>query len=952
MPSTTMSRRSFLQLAAITASAATVAGAASEPLQALAEVEEGSSNEVKRIRTACRGCGKMECGVWVTVENGRAVKVEGDESARQSNGNCCGKSQASIQAAYHPDRLKYPMKRTNPKGGDPGWQRITWDEAYDAVYQGLSNLYEKYGNTTFTFMTGTSRMWGMSAPGYMQLVDGINDVGAAQICKGPRREAGALTIENGIHFQALVDRPQVLVQWGTDQTQSNYDDSCRTTVEALTRAQTFISVDPRKSNMGKEADYHLALRPGTDGALLMAWTRIVMEEELYDDLLVKRWSNAPFLHVEELEPSGWIGVSGNVSPAFEVKTRLLKESDIKEGGDPKKFMVWDNLHDRLTYFDANEEGEHAGMWEGQTEHDISTTGFEYEPTGGWVPDPMPFPVDIDPALWGEFDVTLKDGRTVKAKPVFQKYWDECVNEMTLEKAAEICDVPAETIYDACKAWATRVDPRRGNGGLNTQLAPEQVGRAIQNFRTAYILAFMTDNYDTPGGNRGVTNSTVAAGGCAAPAKTPPSTEPNLTTRAKIVGGDKFPVTKWWNNWVDQTSVWDACHTGEPYPIKGCVCSAANFMCQSNAAYAWEALQQMEFTFYIDLWPIAGAQLADILVPTRHWLEIPGFPRASQGASGAVGANVNCIDPPAETGFEPEILCNIYKRFGVPFYDTKDGGDAWDRPIEAFLDNAVSSMGMTWKEYVDEFEKNGWWDAKKLYPERWGTYRRYQMGYLRGSGSVEGNLPGMETPTMKAEFWSTILESIIDSEELPHYEEPPMSPVSTPELYEEYPFNMTTGRRIPVYFHSEHRQLPWCRELWPVPRMEINPEDAYELEIEQGDWCWIESKWGKVRQTADLCYGVKRGVINCEHTWWYPELEQADKGFKLSGINCLVNKDAQDPICGSSQLRAYPVKVYKATPENSPFGNPVPCGDDGTEIIHTCDDPRLKEWLPVYEGREE
>ena len=48
------------------------------------------------------------------------------------------------------------------------------------------------------------------------------------------------------------------------------------------------------------------------------------------------------------------------------------------------------------------------------------------------------------------------------------------------------------------------------------------------------------------------------------------------------------------------------------------------------------------------------------------------------------------------------------------------------------------------------------------------------------------------------------------------------------------------------------------------------------------------------------------------------------------------------------VRGYPVKVYKATAENSPFGNPVPCDDDGTEIIHTATDPRLKEWLPTYE----
>ena len=164
--------------------------------------------------------------------------------------------------------------------------------------------------------------------------------------------------------------------------------------------------------------------------------------------------------------------------------------------------------------------------------------------------------------------------------------------------------------------------------------------------------------------------------------------------------------------------------------------------------------------------------------------------------------------------------------------------------------------------------------------------------------------------------------------------------------------MTTGRRIPVYFHSEHRQLPWCRELWPAPRVEINPSDAQNLGIEQGDWVWIESPNGKVRQVADLYYGIEPGTINTEHQWWYPELDQADKGYGLSTINCLVNPDAQDPICGSSYLRAYHVKVYKATPENSPFGNPVPCGEDGTPIICDSSDSRLKEWLPNYEIREE
>ena len=107
--------------------------------------------------------------------------------------------------------------------------------------------------------------------------------------------------------------------------------------------------------------------------------------------------------------------------------------------------------------------------------------------------------------------------------------------------------------------------------------------------------------------------------------------------------------------------------------------------------------------------------------------------------------------------------------------------------------------------------------------------------------------------------------------------------------------------------------------------------------------WIESPWGKVRQTVDLYYGIAPGTVNAEHQWWYPELAQADKGYELSCINCITDRTTQDKYNGSSNVRTYPVKVYKATPENSPFGNPIPCGNDGTEIIHDSSDPRLKLW---------
>ena len=101
----------------------------------------------------------------------------------------------------------------------------------------------------------------------------------------------------------------------------------------------------------------------------------------------------------------------------------------------------------------------------------------------------------------------------------------------------------------------------------------------------------------------------------------------------------------------------------------------------------------------------------------------------------------------------------------------------------------------------------------------------------------------------------------------------------------------------------------------------------------------------------MYYGIRPGTINCEHQWWFPEFKQSGSGHELCAVNHLIDNWARDPHCGASNLRAYLGKIYKATPENSPFGNPVPCDHNGVEIIHDASDPRLKEWLPTYEGRE-
>ena len=960
----TMTRRAFTKLAAATAAATAVVAPAGAALAESSTVTASKAGDTKRVRSCCRGCGKMECGVWVIVENGRAIRTEGDESAFHSMGNHCGKGQASLQAAYHPDRLYHPMKRTNARGeDDPGWQRITWDEAMSTIAEKLQETMDRYGGEAIFGMSGTSRIWGMFAYGALgQLVGSPNMCIPWQVCKGPRFFATAMNSMMQASWMETVGRPKVYTSWGTGPELSNYDDSCRTVVDVAEKADTHIVVDPRMTNLGKEADIWLNLRPGTDGAMAMGWLNILINNELYDDLFAKKWTNGPFLVCNDIEATGY-ETYRFTSGKFQMKTRLLKESDLKEDGDPHKFMVWDNLNNRMTYFDAG-----MGLWEGET-WEKPTAGHEGMQehlvpgvSQGWVPDPTPFDPEIDPALYGEFEVELKDGKKSKVTPVWQLFTDR-VSEYTPEKVSEITGVPAETIKEACLIHAKRIDPSTGygNGGIQYQLAIEHSCNAIAMCRAMDTYIGLSGNWDVPAGHRGGTQGDFvfkAGLGAVAPGI------PNISAEEfnKTLGIEDYPLLGWWQGWADDASVWKAIETGNPYPVKAGWCSTGDFMCMSNSLQKWKAFPNLDFFVCEDLWKTPTAGMADILLPAQHWLETD-CPRMSQGPSGGQGATVRAIEPPADTKHDIEIATMIYQYMGKQWGPDDNKWPDRIENLDIMLNTGRQGDPITWEEYRDDFEQNGWKDAKVVAPDTWGTYRRYETGMmpLKAYGDkealVEFGKPGFGTPTRKMEIWSTLIETFMPDDEedfLPTYKEPPLSPIADPEMNEKYPFTATTGRRIPVYFHSEHRQLPWCREMWPAPRIEINPQDAARLGIEQGDWVWIENDNGKIRQVADLYHGIAPGTVNLEHQWWFPELNQADKGYDLCGCNCLVTtgKGYQDRISGTSYLRAYPVNIYKATPENSPFGNPVPCDHKGNEIIHDASDPRLKEWLPNYDIRNE
>jgi anaerobic selenocysteine-containing dehydrogenase len=160
------------------------------------------------------------------------------------------------------------------------------------------------------------------------------------------------------------------------------------------------------------------------------------------------------------------------------------------------------------------------------------------------------------------------------------------------------------------------------------------------------------------------------------------------------------------------------------------------------------------------------------------------------------------------------------------------------------------------------------------------YRRYEKGLLRKDGE-----PGFNTPTGKIELYATRFEEW-GLDPLPYHDEPPESPLSTPELWKEYPLIFSSGRRKSAFFHSEHRMIPWLRELTPDPVIEIHPDTAKELGVIDGEWVIAENNHGHAKYKVEITPSAHPRIVSVGHGWWLPEAKaEAPSYFAFAEHNC-------------------------------------------------------------------
>ena len=245
------------------------------------------------VRSTCRMCHGI-CGVLVHMRDGRVVRVTGDPDCPTSNGYICAKGKASVEFLYHPDRLRFPLKRVG-KRGENKWQRISWDEALDTVANELLKAKRQFGAESIAGTTGTGRPFIVFFQRFLHCLGTPNFVSIVHVCYLPRVAASIMTcgrLPVCDYYGSGGVYPKCVVNWGCNITETGAADGMcgHQLTQAVNRGAKLIVIDPRKTGLAARADHWLQVRPGTDDALALGMLHTIIKEQLYDKDFVEKWT--------------------------------------------------------------------------------------------------------------------------------------------------------------------------------------------------------------------------------------------------------------------------------------------------------------------------------------------------------------------------------------------------------------------------------------------------------------------------------------------------------------------------------------------------------------------------------------------------------------------------------------------------------------------------------------
>jgi len=586
---------------------------------------------IERIPGYCALC-ISRCGSIAVVENGRFVALEPDPS-HPTGQALCAKGRAAPELVYHPDRLLYPLKRTRPKGDpDPGWQRISWDEALGLTATGLRRLAARHGpeSVVFSVVSPSTSAIEDSVPWIQRLMRAFGSPNLSismELCGWGRIYATRYTygIGTGVPGTPMPDLENAgcILFWGYNPALARLAHATAT-VAALRRGARLIVVDPRRIGFASKANVWLRVRPGSDGALALGIANMMIGRGWYDRTFVRDWTNGPLLVRSD-------------------NGRLLTECDLSPEGSARRYVAWDTTGRPLIYDPALQRYEREGA---------------------------------EAALFGEYKIAAQRGE-VACRTVFERCAELC-RRYTPEVVEAICGVGRDQVESAARLlWESRPVAYYAWSGVEQQSNATQIIRAIS------LLYTLTGSFDAQGGN--VLFPSVPAANVAG--------EELLSAEQRIraLGLPERPLgpSRW--EYVTTDEVYRAILDQRPYAVRGLVGFGANLLlAHADVRRGRAALAALDFYVHADLFMNPTAELADVVLPVappfeREGLKI-GFD-VSPAAQSLVQLRRPVVEPRGEARSDTEIVFDLACRLGL-------GARFWEGDVEAAYRYQLGPSGVS------------------------------------------------------------------------------------------------------------------------------------------------------------------------------------------------------------------------------------------------------------------
>jgi len=267
-----------------------------------ASVAISGPKSLRIVQGACPHDCPDTCALRITVEDGRVTRVAGDPDHPPTHGALCTKVSRYAERSYHPERVLTPLRRVGKKG-EGRFEPVGWDEALDAIAARLKSIAARDAQAILPYSyAGTMGLVqgdGMAARFFHKLGASLLD---RTICATAGGEALAATYGGkvGMHLEFFAESRLILI-WGSNPITSSVH-FWNFAQQAKRAGAKLVCIDPRRTETAEKCHQHIALRPGTDGALALGLMHeLALNGHLDDDYVTRHVEGWPALRERALQ---------------------------------------------------------------------------------------------------------------------------------------------------------------------------------------------------------------------------------------------------------------------------------------------------------------------------------------------------------------------------------------------------------------------------------------------------------------------------------------------------------------------------------------------------------------------------------------------------------------------------------------------------------------------------